>query len=139
MFIYSWDFFIRLVGGRYSQYVDEVSGANITFWIMLFYSAVFILFRKKLVELDNRNELLILIFIIGTMLQFLGFSNAFAKRVGQYFLVSQCMLLPQLTCFFCKKSRKILWWIIVLFQMFLFIMQFAVLGQSHIVPYSFII
>ena len=139
LFIYGLDYFIEIIGGRYSGYTSEVFGTNFTFWIMLMWSIIFLVFRKALLKVDVRNELLILIFVVGTILQFLGFTNAFTKRIGQYFLVSQCLLLPQLTSAFTQNSRTIAWWLIVAFELLLFIIQFAVLGQSNIVPYSFII
>lgn len=137
-FVYGLEDFVEVIGGRYSGYSDEVFGNNLTFWIMLFWAILFLYFRKHLVAIDARNELFILLFVMGTILQLLGFTNAFTKRIGQYFLVSQCFLLPQLIGGFTKNSRKMVWYLIVVFEWILFIMQYVVLGQSSIVPYSFI-
>lgn len=139
LFIYGLDYFIEIIGGRYSGYTSEVFGTNFTFWVMLMWTIIFVVFRIALLKVDPRNELLILIFTVGTILQILGFTNAFTKRIGEYFLVSQCLLLPQLTSVFTPKSRNMAWGLIVAFELLLFIIQFAVLGQSNIVPYSFII
>ena len=138
--IFEIDFIIASVGGRYLGYLDsEVEGRNLIFWMYLFWCIIFLVFRKKLVALNPKNDLLIIMFTIGTIFQILGFTNAFSKRIGEYFLVSQCILIPQLTCVFTKDSQKLAWFLLVIYQVAIFIFQYAILGQSQILPYSFII
>lgn len=141
IFIVGFEYFIGRYGGTYSDYAGEiVNGRNLTFWIMLGWTIMFLIFRKNLLQLDKRNELLIMLFIIGTALQLLGFTNAFTKRIGQYFLVTQCLLLSQVTCAFAVNDKKLVWWLIVLFNMFLFVMQYiGDLTSSGMLPYKFII
>lgn len=140
IFIVGFDFLIGTFGGIYSKYAGmEVEGRNLTFWIMCIWALIFFIYRERLVRLDKRNELLIVIFAIGTAIQFLGFTNAFVKRVGQYFLVTECILLPQLVCIFTRRSRQLGWWLIVAANVFLFIMQNnAAADVMGILPYKFI-
>ncbi len=138
--IYEIDFIIQSVGGRYLTYLDsEVKGRNLIFWMYLFWCVIFLVFRKQLIASNHKNDLLIILFVIGTIFQILGFTDAFSKRIGEYFLISQTILLPQLLCVFSKKSRKLAWILIVVFQVAMFVLQYLVLDQSSIVPYSFVI
>lgn len=139
IFIVCLGYFISIIGGRFAGYVGEVEGRNLTFFVMLFFSMVFLFFRKRLLELDRRNELLILMFVMGTMLQFLGFHNAFTKRIGMYFLTAQCILLPNLAHCFRGKNANLLWLVIVIFEMLLFIFPAVVQNSVLYIPYSFII
>lgn len=138
--IYEIDFIIESVGGKYLTYLDsEAEGKNLIFWMYLFWCIIFLIFRNKLVNHNQKNDLLIILFVIGTIFQILGFADAFSKRIGEYFLITQSILLPQLLCIFSENSRKLAWILIAFFQVAMFVIQFLILDQSSIVPYSFVL
>lgn len=128
-----------LMGGRFEGYaLDTVYGKNRSFWLYSLLAGVFFLYRKVLKEIDLRNDLLILMMIIGAMCQILGFSNAFAKRIGEYFAFSQIFLLPQMLFLFNERSQKVAKTLICIYVvgMFLITNPTAASGMGF-VPYSY--
>lgn len=140
VFVGGFDYFVSHFGGTYASYAyTEVYGANLTFILMLAWLIIFIVFRKNLLQLDKRNDLLIVVFAIGTFLQFVGYTNAFSKRIGEYFLVAECLLEAQISCIFSENSKKLGWLLIVLLKMFLFVYPYiGSTGTSGMLPYKLI-
>lgn len=98
-----------MLGSRFEGYgTVEIITNNYMFYLVLFWSFWLLVFYRKLVELDSRNELLILMYFVGLVLMFTGFHNAFTKRIASYFTVTQVILLPQFILMFRKNSEKIL-------------------------------
>lgn len=126
-------------GGRFEEYaLETVYGRNRSFWLYSLLAAVFFLFRKVLKEKDLRNDLLVLLMIIGAMCQVLGFSNAFAKRVGEYFAFSQVILLPQMLFIFNERSQKAAKFLLCIYVVGLFLISntTATSGMGF-VPYGY--
>lgn len=129
----------NVMGGRYEAYaVDSVEGRNRTFWLYSLMAVFFLLFRKKLVAVDKRNELLIMMVVVGAICQYLGFFNAFAKRIGEYFLMAQVFLLPQCTCLFNENNKKLVNLLIVVYIVAIFLIAnpTAASGMGF-VPYQY--
>lgn len=128
------------MGGRYETYaLDFVEGRNRTFWLYAFISVVFLFIRKKLIAIDKRNDLLIIMMIIGAICQYLGFYNAFAKRIGEYFLMTQVLLIPQCMYLFTDKSKKIFNFLTALYIILIFLIANPVAESGMgFVPYQFI-
>lgn len=128
------------MGGRYETYaIDNVEGRNRTFWLYSLLASIFLIFRKKLILIDKRNDLLIMMMIIGAITQYLGFSNAFAKRIGEYFLVAQVFLIPQCIYIFKRSSRSLIFVLIVLYVVGIFLIANPTASSGMgFVPYRFI-
>lgn len=128
-----------VMGGRFEVYaLETVYGRNRSFWLYSLLAGVFLFYRKVLKEIDLRNDLLILMMIIGAMCQFLGFSNAFAKRIGEYFAFSQVFLLPQMLFLFNERSQKVAKALLCIYVvgMFLITNPTAASGMGF-VPYGY--
>lgn len=129
----------NVMGGRYEAYaIDSVEGRNRTFWLYTLITVIFLFFRTKLIAIDKRNELLIMMMVVGAICQYLGFSNAFAKRIGEYFLMAQVFLIPQCIYLFTKNSRRLVNPLIVIYivAVFLIASPTAASGMGF-VPYQF--
>lgn len=96
-------------GNRFDRYfsTDVAQGKNRTVILYTIIIVVCLIYRNYLIGVDRRNELLILLMIIGTMCQFLGYANAFTKRLGDYFVFSQTFLLPQFCGIVTEKSKPV--------------------------------
>ena len=129
----------NVMGGRFEAYaIDSVEGRNRTFWLYTLITFIFLLFRKKLVAIDKRNELLIMMMVVGAICQYLGFSNAFAKRIGEYFLMAQVFLIPQCIYLFTKDSRKLVKLLIVIYIVAIFLIASPIASSGMgFVPYQF--
>lgn len=93
--------------GRYQSYATEiVEGQNRSFFLYLLITIVCYVFRKQLIRLDKRNDLLITLMTIGVIFQILGFFNAFTKRISDYFIMVQIFLIPQLTAVFKNRNEQ---------------------------------
>lgn len=126
-------------GGMYEGYaLNEVEGQNRTFWLYSSISLLFLCFRKRLIQIDKRNELLIMMMLVGAICQYLGFFNAFSKRIGEYFLIAQVFLLPQLVYIFSNKANRIIKIMIYIYIVTMFILMnpIAPSGMGFI-PYQF--
>lgn len=129
----------NVMGGRYEVYaIDSVEGRNRTFWLYTFITFIFLLFRTKLIAIDKRNELLIMMMAVGAICQYLGFSNAFAKRIGEYFLMAQVFLIPQCIYLFTENSKKLTNLLIVVYIVAVFLIANPTVASGMgFVPYQF--
>lgn len=128
-----------VMGGRYESYaIDFVEGRNRTFWLYTLITFLFLLLRTEFIAIDKRNELLIMMMVVGTICQYLGFSNAFAKRIGEYFLMAQVFLIPQYIYIFTENSKRLTNILIVIYIVAIFLIanRTAASGMGF-VPYQF--
>ncbi|MCB6416150.1 EpsG family protein [Faecalimonas umbilicata] len=128
-----------IMEGRYEDYATStVEGANRTFWLYSLMTILFLLFRKQLVKIDKRNELLIMMMVIGSICQYLGFFNAFTKRIGEYFLIAQVFLIPQCIYLFTEDSRRLVKLLIVVYTIAIFFIGYPVASSGMgFIPYQF--
>lgn len=129
----------NVMGGRYENYaIDSVAGKNRTFWLYTFIALVFLIFRRRLVAIDKRNELLIMMMVVGAICQYLGFSNAFAKRIGEYFIMAQVFLIPQCIYLFTENSKKLAKLLIAAYVVAIFLIANPTASSGMgFVPYQF--
>lgn len=129
----------NVMGGRYESYaIDTVEGRNRTFWLYSLITIIFLFIRKRLVQIDKRNDLLIMMMVVGAICQYLGFSNAFAKRIGEYFLMAQVFLIPQCIYAFTENSRKLANFLIICYIVAIFLVANPVAASGMgFVPYQF--
>lgn len=127
-------------GERFENYGTEILKTNnYSFYVMVFWLIIFVAFRRRLIEIDTRNELLILMYAIAVILMLLGFRNAFTKRIASYFSVVQIMLLPQLIFIFTKRSRRLAIVLIGTYiVLFCVIMNSGTAENMAPIPYSFL-
>ncbi|MDC7288822.1 EpsG family protein [Blautia schinkii] len=129
----------NVMNGRYETYaVDAVEGRNRTFWLYSLITIIFFIFRTELIAIDKRNDLLIMMMAVGAICQYLGFSNAFAKRIGEYFLMVQVFLIPQCIFLFNDNSKKIAKLLIFIYVVVIFLIASPTASSGMgFVPYQF--
>ena len=71
---------------EYTQYSNQIEATNRDFYVNLLILIVILIFSNRLIELDNKNHMLICIFIISMFTSYLGFFNPYVKRIGSYFM-----------------------------------------------------
>lgn len=122
---------------NYSIYLDDTTQANN--YLILVHIAIYVLLffvRKQMNALDKRNRLLYLLTFIGICLEFTGFSLVYAKRIAMYFYeLPSIVLIAQTPLLFRGRMRSIVYIGVILFAISLFIIEYAVLGHSNVIPY----
>lgn len=129
----------NVLQGRYEAYASEiVEGKNRTFWLYSLIAVILLLFDRVLKRLDERNGLLIMMMIVGAMCQYLGFLNAFTKRIGEYFLMAQVFLLPQIPYMFTIGGRRLMKLMILIYIILIFYLTYPVsYSGMTFLPYSY--
>lgn len=130
---------LQMLGGRwesYIQYQGEIS--NKVFYLEVLLLFAFVLLRKKLISLDFRNNLLIAIFFIGVILEFVGFYSPYIKRIALYYTFPQYLLIAQLPML-AKRNKIVVEIGVFAYIIGLFILNYYILGNSEIFPYQTIV
>lgn len=127
-------------GERFEDYATSVVKTNnYMFYLMLFWLVIFLVCRRKLINLDARNELMIVLYAIAVIFMLLGFQNAFVKRIASYFDVVQIVLLPQMVFVFTKRSRGLA---VMLFGVYIvlycILQNSGAAGSMAPIPYAFL-
>lgn len=126
---------LRLVGGRFESYYnyDEKVG-NKMFFLNLFWCIIFCVYGKNYATFDKRNNTLITMLIIGSILELTGFISPFVKRIAMYYTCPQFLLLGQIPhTLVTNDSISIANVLIFVYTILLFILQFYILGQGGII------
>lgn len=122
---------------RYFVYsLDKPIGYNRDFYLNLLISLFLIILRKKLVRIDKRNELFILLFIISLAINITGFINPYIKRIGFYYELPLTIITGYIPYLFKDNSKLIIKIIVVLYALIYFVIVYYVLGHSEIFPYK---
>lgn len=131
---------LELMGGRFSSYtVYEGEISNMMFFLNLCWTVLFCILYKYYVKRDIRNNFLIMMLVIGTILELTGFYSPIVKRVALYYNFPQFLLIGQLPQTVCiGKNIAIMKIILYVYTVVLFVVRFYVLGHSEIIPYNFI-
>lgn len=124
---------------KYIVYTNEVSGQKKSLILKLLLLCVFLCFRKQLIAYEGKNNIYIIIFIIGVILEFTGLFSAFIKRIAMYFSISEIYLISCSPKIFKKKDRNIVLLAIIFYAITIFIIAFYIKGQSDIIPYKTIL
>ena len=124
----------------YGVYANEVESANreaiLSFAILI----VILCFRKQLIKYDKRNEVFIFFAIINSILLLIGFVTPYAKRIAEYFGISNIFIFASFPKLAKNKQQELLiYFLISLYAISLFVMSVYILGQAHIIPYQTII
>lgn len=131
------DNILNAMGDHWAEYTETTGTKNLSFFISLAWLIIFYIFRNRLVKLDKRNDLLIMIYTIGVIFSVMGFWSIFGKRVANYFTVVQCLLMPQIPCTLEDKMDKIAMIALMIYVVGLFTYQCMIMGQTVIFPYSY--
>lgn len=135
--IVTMDTITNAMGGKWTYLSNSEGTNNLTFYLMFLWLLVFLYFGKALRKVDKRNELLIIIFAVGTLLQLIGFWSVFGKRIGNYFLIVQVLLMAQLPMVVARKSKLIMKIGIIFYTIALFVVSYLIMGQVGVFPYMF--
>lgn len=137
--IFAVSYFARMIGGRWEDYTTSRGSKNLSFFISLAWMFLFIIFSKELTELTPKNDLLVVMYIVGTIFSAIGFWQIFTKRLSIYFLYPSSLIIGQITdAITNKKTRQIVKTSIVLYEIIMFTYSSMVLKQGGIFPYQLI-
>lgn len=131
------DKIILISGGKLDDYLTETGTKNLIFYLNLLWTIIFFFFYRRFLNLDKKNDLLIYIYLVGTIFQAIGFFNIFIKRIAIYFVGVDFLIIPQFENIVKKnKSTKIIKYIIIIYKMIIFYVIYCLLGQSSVLPYK---
>ena len=126
---------------RYIGYVTtEVEGANRSFILRFLELLVFAILNSRLSRRDGRASFFLVACALCSVITLIGFTNAFAKRIGLYFQYPFSIFLFA-TCPKCfnVNSRLVVKYAIVIYQLLVFFISSYLLKQSDLIPYNFIL
>lgn len=126
-----------ILGGRFASYIKYSNETrNLSFYIILIWFFIFIIFWKKLSRVDKRNKLLIVMCFIGVLCKYLGFYSPAVSRVASYFNYTHFILLGQIPKLFTKKKYLVMI-ILLSYVIVKFVGIAAIDGQGDIIPYNY--
>ncbi len=124
---------------EYTKYSNQIEATNRDFYVNLLILAIILVFSSRLIKIDNKNQLMIYLFIISIFVNYLGFKQPFIKRIGSYFMTpAKITLLGYLPSVFDNKSKMFVKIIIVISSLIVFylstgddyILQFGIIQRS---------
>lgn len=124
---------------KYTIYRDSVQTENKSLILKIFLLGIFVCFRRQLKAYEGKNNIYIILFIIGVILEFTGFFSAFVKRIAMYFTISDIYLISSLPKIFNKKDRNMVVLVIICYAIIFFTISFYIKGQSNVIPYRTIL
>lgn len=125
---------------RFSIYAVEQHGTrNLSFFIQLFELFIIVAFQYKLVRVDRKYGLLIVVITLGLGFSLTGFFSTFIKRISEYFFsIPSYVLISSLPQTIGKGRNKAEMDCVIAFMyMLLFIIGCYILGQADLIPYRF--
>ena len=128
--------FLLLIGGRFANYSsDIVNSRNLTFYLMLTWFVIFLCLYKKITQKNNKYKLLIVMYFIGLLCQYLGFISPAVARIGIYFNYPSFLLIAKIPDLFSNKYKKIIVCFLILYIILSFVFIYGIAKQSNIIPY----
>lgn len=124
---------------KYETYSSNYAFNNYNFYLSLMVLLYILIYSKILIKADEDNLNVIYIFIIGVLINYIGFISPDLKRFSLYFKIFEINLLSQIP-FICIKpiNKKLTYIITVTYPIMCFIIYYYILQQSNIIPYRFI-
>lgn len=123
--------------GAYVNFAD--AGGNMTMILKLIILGIVLTFRKQVIYQREQAPFLIYAMILNTLLTISGYISTPLKRMSDYLLPFQIILVCNLfRIAYEKRDQGILKSMIVIYHILFFILSFYILGQSEIIPYNFI-
>ena len=124
---------------KYTIYTNSVQAENKSLILKLFLLSIFLYFMKQLKAYEGKNNIYIILYIIGVILEFTGFFSPFIKRIAMYFTISDIYLISCLPKIFNKKDRNIILLAIISYAIIFFTIYFYIKEQSNVIPYTTIL
>ncbi len=131
---------LKLIGGRYEKY-DEYSGvetANLTFYLSIAWTVLFVVCYGKLSKLNRSNSLFIFMFFISLVFQGTGFISPDVKRIALYFSYPQFILMGQIPCLFAEEDRDFVNILLFVYEILIILVySYWILGHSDLFPFNY--
>lgn len=125
---------------EYAMYTNELSAANREAILNFIILAVILIFRKRLIKYDERNELYIFFYIISTILTLMGYITPYAKRIATYFGISSIFILASFPNIVKTKEQKVfIYFLIAFYVICYFTISAYILKQGNVIPYQTIL
>lgn len=123
---------------KYASYALSDSRAqNREIFLKVLILIPILMFRKKLINHDKRNEVYIFFLVLDIIFTLTGFITPFVKRLGIYFAISQIFLLASIPKVLSNKGDKLITSLIIfIYALTYFILVFYILNQAHVIPYQ---
>ena len=122
---------------KYDIYSNYVESSNRTVILNIIFLLIFFILKKEMVNYDEKNNVFILLYFIGTILDFSGFISPYIKRISLYFSISSLYLLSSLPMIFKNNKQKYsLAFFILMYAILRFIISAYMLGQANVIPYN---
>ncbi|MBQ9756834.1 MAG: EpsG family protein [Clostridia bacterium] len=126
---------------RYVNYTDNTFEAkNRDFYLKLLVAGVVAWHHPRLAKIDKRNSFFAYLVYISTIIGLAGFINPTAKRFALYFSIASVWVLADIPK--CYKDHHSIWvarLLVMLYAVARFTIVAYVLGQSHLIPYIWIL
>lgn len=120
---------------QYKGYLKTFNGTrNLIIYLKIFFLLIIFSFKKRLVKLNKKNELYIFCIILDLIITYIGFYQVSLKRISLYFYIIYIFLFPQLIEI--KKQNKLTVILIIIFSVFLCIMNFYIFEYAQVIPYK---
>lgn len=126
---------------HYVLYTEKYVGdyGNKIFYLELLTLLYLILYRKKLIEMNEDNNIFYFAYEIGIILMFTGFFDPYVKRISYYFVINKIFLLAQLPYAFKDINNKNLNnFMIASYSILIFILMYYIMNQGNVFPYTWV-
>lgn len=123
---------------RFSLY-EEISTQRVNKQIIInsLVLVVIILFQKPLKKYDKDCSTYIFLYLIGYILNLLGFISPYTKRIAYYFSISEIYLLSALPQITKNKEQKLVVTVLILiYAILMFVISTYTLNIGEIIPYQ---
>lgn len=129
-----------LIPSQYSGYEDSEflnKGANFIFFILyLVITIILHIFRKQLVQLNEKNEYYLFLILIGTGISLLGTQSLIIQRLASYFTISAIIILPDLIKIVKDKNLRIIAYLGIVGISFVGMYLFLSRNLGEVLPYN---
>jgi len=124
----------------YTYYLERNQlGKNRDLFFYLFLLFLILPFKRKLEKINSEVNFFYNLYIIGIILNILGFYNTYIKRISLYFFISLIVILGYIPKIISDKNLKLFTKNFIIFFMFLlFVLVYVILKHSEIFPYMFV-
>ena len=118
-------------------YHDSINNRMFYIDIIIYLYILLGIHKNKGVFADN--NLYIILYLLGIILELTGFISPYVKRVADYFLITKVLLLPQVIYVSKQQKDKLLNYILIhTGALILFIITVYYLGYADVIPYQFL-
>lgn len=120
---------------KYSGYLSGNDHTNMSFLIKLVITIVLFCLQKRLQREDEKINFLILLFAIGMLIDYTGYTSSFVKRGALYYSIGEIILFSRFTLLVEEDSKQITRLIIMITVSAYFIVGAYILRQGGLIPF----